>query len=163
HPVCAAGWTGGAHDGGDVWGGLPGLCRAHLAGGAGGVLRGRIAVPSLRSGAAICAASPCRPRFPCLPRHATMLASGAEEAMRIFTMLFAAAVSVSGLELCAATPVAADASADPAASGVTAQAVPPKTAQLAPQAAPQLRSRPPAAKADVDVALVIAVDVSYSM
>jgi len=92
-----------------------------------------------------------------------MLTSGAEEAMRTFTMLFAAAGCVSGLALCAAAPASGDARADPAAAGVAAQAVPPRTAQLTPQAAPQLRSRPPTAKADVDVEIIIAVDVSYSM
>jgi hypothetical protein len=64
--------------------------------------------------------------------------------MRTLTLLFAA---VGGLALCAAAPAAGEAPEASAGAGQTAQV---------------LRGRPSAA-ADVDVELVIAVDVSYSM
>jgi hypothetical protein len=72
-----------------------------------------------------------------------MLTSGAEEAMRILTMLFVA-VTVIG-----------SAPAAPAAETPAATPSPAMTAQV--------RSPPPAAATDVDVELIIAVDVSYSM
>jgi Protein of unknown function (DUF1194) len=79
--------------------------------------------------------------FPCSPRHVSMAASGAEKTMREYTMLFAAA-AIGGLALAMSGP------RDP----------------LIEEAAAQVRGKPPAAPTtDVDVELVIAVDVSYSM
>jgi hypothetical protein len=72
-----------------------------------------------------------------------MVESGVETTMRIHTMLFAAA-AIGGLALAMAISVTGD--------------------PLIDQAAAQLRGKPRAAAAtDVDVELVIAVDVSYSM
>jgi hypothetical protein len=100
-----------------------------------------------------------------------MASSGAEEAMRTLTMLFA--VAVGGFALCATGSVAGDAVVAPAAGQKVPGPVPDVVAEAVPQAAPsqappwmtaQLRSPPPAAaSAEVDVELIIAVDVSYSM
>src|SRR5260370_17979973 len=81
-------------------------------------------------------------RFPCPPKHVTMMARNAEEAMRAHTMLFAAAIG--GLALA----VAMSGTRDP----------------LIEAAAAQVRGKPSAAAVtDVDGGLVIAVDVSYSL
>jgi hypothetical protein len=72
-----------------------------------------------------------------------MLSSSAEEAMRTLSMLIAAAAG--GLALCAA-PAAGEAP-ETSTAGQTVQ----------------MHRPPPAAAPDVDVELVIAVDVSYSM
>src|SRR5260221_14622912 len=81
-------------------------------------------------------------RFPCPPKHVTMMARNAEEAMRAHTMLFAAAIG--GLALA----VAMSGTRDP----------------LLEEARAQVRGNPPAAAtAAVDVELVIALAVSYSM
>src|SRR5262249_25074446 len=83
-------------------------------------------------------------RFSCLPKHVTIVAKGAEITMCAYrTMLFAAAAS-SGLALAIAM------------SGTGGPVVV--------EAAAQARGQPPTAAAtNVDVQLVIAVDVSYSM
>jgi hypothetical protein len=89
--------------------------------------------------------------------------------MRTFTMLFAAA-AIGGFAFCAA-PSVAEVPAGPAAAGQgDSGPVPDRISEAAPApAAPpemtaQVRSRPPAAAvSEVDVELVIAVDVSYSM
>jgi hypothetical protein len=76
-----------------------------------------------------------------------MWTSGAEEAMRTHTMLFAAAIGAQALG--ASASAAGDALTDPANAQVVAQ----------------LPGKPPpaAAAVDVDVELIVAVDVSYSM
>jgi hypothetical protein len=95
-----------------------------------------------------------------------MAPSGAEEAMRTLTMLFAAAIG-GGFALCAAASVAGQAVVSPAGGEVAdpvAEAVPKPSPPAPPGMVAQLRSRPPAAAStEVDVELVIAVDVSYSM
>jgi hypothetical protein len=84
--------------------------------------------------------------------------------MRTLTMLFAAA-AIGGFALGAAWSVAGEAVV-PHAAG---QKVPELVAEAPPRSPPQemtaqIRSRPPtAASAEVDVELIIAVDVSYSM
>jgi hypothetical protein len=94
-----------------------------------------------------------------------MTSSGAEEAMRTLTMLFAAAAA-GVFSLFAPAPVAGEAVVVTAGTGpgAVSEALP---AEAHPPADPamtaQLRSHPPAAAADVDVELIIAVDVSYSM
>src|SRR6202043_2410676 len=84
-----------------------------------------------------------RRRFPCVAKHVTMAASGAEKIMRTSRMtLFAAAIG--GLALAVAMTVTGD--------------------PLMDEPAAQVRGKPPAAAAtNVDVELAIAVDVSYSM
>jgi hypothetical protein len=80
-------------------------------------------------------------------------------------MLFAAAIG--GFALCATVSVAGEAvapAAGPIVPDQVAEAVPPSSLQAAPGATAQLRGQPPLeAPAEVDVELIIAVDVSYSM
>ena len=87
--------------------------------------------------------------------------------MRTLTMLFAAA-TVGGLALCAPLSVAGEVlvagNGAPMVSEVASEAVPQQPQPAVPEMTAQLRARPPAAlTTDVDVELVIAVDVSYSM
>jgi Protein of unknown function (DUF1194) len=92
-----------------------------------------------------------------------MLSSSAEEAMRTITMHFAA---VGVLALCAAVSVAEESLVSHDGALVISEAVPqPRQPAAGPEMTAQLRGRPPTAapSTDVDVELVIAVDVSYSM
>jgi hypothetical protein len=98
-----------------------------------------------------------------------MSTSGAEEAMRTLTMLFAAVtVGGFGLAALAASEAPATRGAAPAdvqaSSNMVAEVVVQSAADSSREITAQVPGRPPAAAStDVDVELVIAVDVSYSM